>query len=162
VRASAGQLPVSPELRRKNERKETAVAVNFRELLDADRLRPLWGPGQQPAAADDADAQKRKNSLDGDPAEQAKDAKEEDFEGRDAPLEPMPKENPLELLNKLESMLRMVYTAPLRRVLCEMTNTKVQAHVLQSAVQTGNLPMLIYRLEDSIRGLLRQKTRYLG
>lgn len=148
------------------------MAVNFSELLDANRLRPLWGPGQQPPADAEKDAQARKNSLDGDA-----DSDEKRAEGKetdpipDAPLEILPKESPLAMLDKLEVLLRIVlgpqammltiYLAPLRRALCHIEGLKHLPHPLQQALVTNNLPMLVYRLEDSIRALLRTKQAYL-
>lgn len=144
------------------------MAVNFSELLDANRLRPLWGPGQPAPAEAEKDAQARKNSLDGDA-----DGTEQSAKGHaedpipDAPLEIMPKESPIALLDKLEVVLRMVlgprammltiYLAPLRRTLSAMEGVKHLPHPLQQALVTNNLPMLVYRLEDSIRALLRTK-----
>lgn len=149
------------------------MAVNFSELLDANRLRPLWGPGQPQPAEDEKDQQARKNSLDGeeDAAKDGKSAKEED-PLRDAPLEVLPKQSPIELINKLEAVLRMVlgpqailltiYLAPLRNALYDIDGAQRVPHLLGQALQANNLPMLIYRLEDSIRALLRGKQRYLG
>lgn len=150
-----------------------AVAVNFSELLDANRLRPLWGPGQPQPAEEAKEQQGKKSSLDGeeDAADKAaRDAKEDPL--RDAPLQIMPKESPSQLLNKLESVLRMllgpqammltIYLAPLRNAIYDIEGVQRIPHPLQHAIKTNNLPMLIYRLEDSIRALLRSKQRYLG
>ena len=91
---------------------------------------------------------------------------------RDAPLQPMPRQSPVELINKLEAVLRMVlgpqammltlYLAPLRNAIYDIEGAQRVPHLLGQALTANNLPMLIYRLEDSIRALLRSKQRYLG
>jgi hypothetical protein len=148
------------------------MAVNFSELLDAKRIRPLWGTGRGVATSKETDAKRPGEELDEEADAAAKLAKREgDMEHDDARSEPPTRESPTQVLNKIERMLYVVlgpqavllqaYMQPLRKVLYRLEGNPPPPHPLAHAFQTGNLPMLIYRLEDSFRGLLRAKQKLL-
>lgn len=136
------------------------MAANFSELLDANRLRPLWGTGSRAETPSE-----KARAAEGAPAEPAA----EDLEEGDALPEPQPPETPLQILDKADRMMRIllgpqaamlqIYMQPLRKALGRMEGRPPPAHPLQSAWQTRNLPLLIYRLEDSFRAVLRTKER---
>ncbi len=152
------------------------MAVNFTELLDKNRLRPLWGSAQTPVTALKEEQPRRKTGipeLDEEierEALQKAGAKQADEDLGDAPPEPQPYESPLQILDKIDylsrvilgpqAMLLGVYMMPLRYALGRLTGQPMAPHPLQSAVRTGNLPLLIYALEDSYRGLLRTVQRF--
>lgn len=142
------------------------MAANFSELLDANRLRPLWGTGSRagtPSEAARVSETARVNETA--PAESAP----EDLEEGEALPEPQPPETPLQILDKADRMMRIllgpqaamlqIYMHPLRKALGRLEGRPPPAHPLQSAWQTRNLPLLIYRLEDSFRAVLRTKER---
>lgn len=145
------------------------MAANFSELLDADRLRPLWQSGRQSGAAAGESRASAPSGVDaqagappgGQPAE---------VDASDPAIpEPTPPESPTQILNKVELLLRIllgpqalmlqIYLQPLRKALARIEGKPYPPHPLQAALQSGNLPLLIYRLEDSCRGLLRVKQR---
>lgn len=181
------------------------MSVDFSQLLAADRLRPLWGPGASaedeetggeaaaggdPAARrrarrrrgrarheDDTLDELREEALDelGETAEDEVDEllTAEDLDERDAAEvlpEPQPDESPLRVLDKLEqamyvalgprASLLALYTHPLRRALSRLEGESVPPHPLQSALETRDLRLLVYGLEDAFRGLLQARQRF--
>jgi hypothetical protein len=145
------------------------VAANFSELLDANRLRPLWksGKGAPAALGEPAPRKPLPSELlnEADANREPAQASDEADEISDAPPEPPPRETPTQILDKLErllfiilgpqALLLQVYLQPLRRGLSRLEGHPHPPHPLQYALKTGNLPLLIYQLEDSFRGILR-------
>lgn len=142
------------------------MAVNFSELLNADRLRPLWKSGPRTS---DAEAETKpkavRSELDEDADESSETALDADKEIGAAPPETTQPESPSALLLKLELLLWIVlgpqaillniYMMPLQRVAAYLEGREYPPHPLQVALQTRNLPLLVYSLEDSFWGLLR-------
>lgn len=145
------------------------MAANFSELLDANRLRPLWQSGRQPGAAVLEPAAAARPGADAQLGEPHKVRPGELDALDEAPPEPAPPESPTQLLDKVELLLRVllgpqalmlqIYLQPLRKALARIEGKPYPPHPLQAALQSGNLPLLIYRLEDCCRGLLRVKPR---
>jgi hypothetical protein len=152
------------------------VAVKFAELLDANRVRPLWrheqsatasGPPAPLRTADDPSS--AAVSGDGTHGLSAPTRPGEPLDPQSAPLQPLPRETPLEILDKTTQLLGIllgpqailldIYLQPLRLALALREGALVQPHPLQEALHSGNLPLLIYQLEDSIRALLRLQQR---
>lgn len=153
------------------ERNPNDVAADFSELLDADRLRPLWQSGQRPGAAAGEPGAPSRSGAEVSAGEKAKAPPPTGEVGAldDAPPEPAPPESPTRILDKVELLLHIalgpqaillqIYLQPLRMALARLEGKPYLPHPLQSALQSGNLPLLIYSIEDSYRGLLRAKQR---
>src|SRR4051812_29129075 len=119
------------------------MAVKFAELLDPNRMRLLWRQEPSSPAA-------------GTPAPLGETAPHPDPQGdvlnpESAPLQPLPSETPLEMLDQLEGMLNLalgpqavllgIYVQPLRLVLAQLAGAlPPPQHPLQQAMSTDNLP----------------------
>lgn len=146
------------------------MEAKFAELLDPSRLRLLWRKEpSSPAAGTPAQlAEPASPCVDGAPAlpPPGRAALERDgLDPKSAPLQPLPSETPLEMLDKLERLLDLalgqqasllgIYVQPLRLALARLAGAPLPQHPLQQAMSTDNLPLLIHQLEDSIGALLR-------
>ncbi len=142
------------------------MAVKFAELLHPNRLRQLWQkePGS-PAAQLAEPAPTGGDGMSALPSPERAAAEREELDPESAPLQPLPSETPLEMLDTLERMLNLalgqqalllgIYVQPLRAALAQLAGASLPPHPLQQAVRTDSLPLLVNQLGDAIFALLR-------
>lgn len=138
------------------------MIVKFDRQEKVDRLQTLWEGDILPMVFGDAEPELQAGTA---AASAGAGAAEDGLDPNSAPPEPLPPRSPLEILDELERLLEFLlgpqsiflqlYLKPLRRGLALLANLPSPPHPLQVAAHAGNLPFLVYRLEDASRGLLR-------
>ena len=150
------------------------MKVNFEELLSSQRVGPLWGRSVGPESALDTLKQilQPAQAGSGQPGSGTSTTAQSDPAGQEGPLwspqdlADVPIEPPHQLLDALEAalLLELGPRAAMLRSVIEALRVRIHRldptadvppfHPLRHAAG-GTIPQLLYRLEDTLRGLRR-------